>query len=161
MVFMSSISPDDDNLTPVKVLTVDELCRPVSVLPVPGENTNGILVCDETAEHGLTWFLCGHQLDCAAAAELEKPTELYSLRSVRQLAADGYGKYVALKADGVVDVLDSSFAFLQNSLSDSETAKMVLDLSAGRLAAAGTEQLRIYRCIRTRERIVINLRQWT
>jgi hypothetical protein len=159
-VHMASV----ENVSITKTLSVSDLCRPVSAMPVPGDD-NGVVVCSETDQE-LQWFLCGHKLGTAAAARLEEPVQLYSLNNICYLIPDSYGMYIGLNAvcDNIV-VFDASFCVNRSLLKKSEDCHdmscVALDSHSGKLAVGCRNGVIIVlQVMQTRKRIEVHLRKW-
>jgi len=70
-------------------------------------------VCIDT-DDGLDWFLCGHQLELAAARALEQPVRIRCLGNVSGLVPDPFGSYIGFStAPSAVGLFDSTFALLR------------------------------------------------
>lgn len=138
--------------------------RPISVLPVNGED-NGFLVCNVTND-GLDWYVCGHQLEVAAARSLEEPIRLRSLRNMSGLTADPFGSYIAFStAQNSVKVFDSTFALLRTLLRAHEHVQYPMALAlnpiSGRVAIGQQNGvIRLYKLLRTRETIEVGIHSW-
>lgn len=145
-------------------VSINDICRPILAVPVPGDD-NGVVVCNETDKE-LQWFLCGHQLDCAAAAELEAPVPLYSLNNISHLIPDTYGMYIGLNAiNDCVGVFDASFYVYRSLLTKSEDCCDMccvgFDPHSGKLAVGcRSGAIRLFQVMHTRKRIEVHLRKW-
>jgi len=116
---------------------VDAVSRPVSAVPVNGEDS-GFLVCSEADDGPLSWYICGHQLHSAAARSLEQPVHLQSLADVSAVVPDAFGCYVASsRLQGRLCLYDATFTLLRRLLSpDDAVTSLALSASSGQAVVA-------------------------